>query len=394
MNKYNPLFQKIKLKNHILDNRFVLSPMTLNLATKNGKMTKEEIDYALRRSHSATLQISGGAYFDDFGHLFEYGYSAKDDDDIESLAKLANAMKARGSVAILQLAHAGKWSVASIKEHGYVYGPSYEHLHTPIEHDVFELSIEQIKQIVTDYGKATIRAIKAGFDGVEISMAQRLLLQTFISKLVNKRTDEYGCQSLENRSRLLLEVITEIQRVIDDYADDNFIFGFRATPEETVGSEIGYTIEEFNSIMDLILNTANISYLAIASWGHDIYLNKVRSSEKYKNQLVNKVVYEHINKRIPIISSGGINTPEKCLEALEYSDLVGLSSVFVVEPEFAQKLKNNKPEEINLKLTTDRLDDLKIPSNTFKNIVRMFDYGETIPDETRQLLTKNSKKQY
>nr|WP_318034071.1 hypothetical protein [Mycoplasmopsis bovis] len=90
--------------------------MTLSLATKDGKVSKEEQDYSARRADCAPLLISGGTYFDEFGQLFEYGYSAKSNDDIESLKKLAIAMKSKGNIAILQLAHAGKFSKARLKK--------------------------------------------------------------------------------------------------------------------------------------------------------------------------------------------------------------------------------------------------------------------------------------
>ncbi|MCE6114890.1 NADH-dependent flavin oxidoreductase [Mycoplasmopsis agalactiae] len=391
MNKYEQLFRPFKLGNYTLKNRFILSPMTLSLATKDGKVTTEEEKYSARRADCAPLLISGGTYFDDFGQLFEYGYSAKSDHDIESLKKLAKAMKSKGNVAILQLAHAGKFSKASLKKYGYLYGPSYEKNHIPVEHEVFELSISQIKQIVKDYASATKRAIAAGFDGIEISMAQRLLIQTFFSSIVNKRNDEYSANSFENRSRLCLEIVKEIRKVIDQYADENFLFGFRATPEETYGAELGYSIIDFIQLIEEIIKKGKINYLAIASWGHDIYLNKVRSENEYKGQLVNKVIYDKFKDILPIISSGGINTPQKCLDALEYSDLVGLSSVFVADPEFVQKIENDQEDKINLNMNFSQLKDLAIPESSFKGIVEMFGFCETIPTESLKTLEENSK---
>ncbi|WFQ92615.1 NADH-dependent flavin oxidoreductase [Mycoplasma feriruminatoris] len=392
MNKYDKLFEPFYLNGFKLENRFVLSPMTLSLATLDGKITDKEADYVKRRAHSAPLQITGGVYFDEFGQLFEYGISAKSDDDIPSLTSLYQAMKTDNNCVILQLAHAGKFSKTSLKKYGYLYGPSYEKNHTPIEHEVLELPIKKIKQIIQDYKDATLRVIKAGFNGVEISMAQRLLMQTFFSQIINKRTDEYSTSTFENRSRFCLEVVKGIREVIDKYAPKDFIFGFRATPEETYGDILGYTIEDFIKLVDKIIEVGKISYLAIASWGHDIYLNKVRSNTKYKNQLVNKVIYDVYKNKLPIISSGGINTPDKCLEALQYSDLIGLSSVFVADPEFVFKIKNNQLDQINLYVKQEQLEDLKIPQSSFQDVVNMFSFCETIPSETIKTFEKNVKK--
>lgn len=65
-----------------------------------------------------------------------------------------------------------------------------------------------------------------------------------------------------------------VQEVIDKEAPDNFILGFRATPEETRGSDLGYTIDEFNQLIDWVMDVSNIQYLAIASWV-DIFI-KIR----------------------------------------------------------------------------------------------------------------------
>ncbi|MDN8891470.1 NADH-dependent flavin oxidoreductase, partial [Staphylococcus aureus] len=76
------------------------------------------------------------------------------------------------------------------------------------------------------------------FDGVEFSIAHRLLIQTFFSSFSNNRTYHYGADSLKNRSRLSLEVMRAVQEVNDKESPDTFILGFRAKPEETRGSDL------------------------------------------------------------------------------------------------------------------------------------------------------------
>src|SRR5699024_9537137 len=98
---------------------------------------------------------------------------------------------------------------------GMLYGPSAMHLNAPFEHSVVPMSKEKINQVITNYADATRRAIKAGFDGVEISIAQRLLIQTFLSTTSNIREDEYGRDSLEYRSCFCNEVMNSVQKIID-----------------------------------------------------------------------------------------------------------------------------------------------------------------------------------
>ncbi|WP_087971600.1 NADH-dependent flavin oxidoreductase [Oceanobacillus rekensis] len=386
--QYSPLFKTIVLPNGIeLNNRFVLSPMITNSSTIEGYVTGEDLAYAERRARSSPLQITGAAYIEEYGQLFEYGFSIDDDRSIEGLKQLAQAMKKDGSKAIIQLTHAGRFSKISLKDFGVVYGPSKMNLKSPVEHTVLSMSKRKIRHVIIQYADATRRAIKAGFDGVEISSAQRLLIQTFLSTYSNQRDDEYGAQNIENRSRFGIEVMEAVQKVIDEEAPDGFIFGFRGTPEETRGNEIGYSVEDFLYFMNRIMEVANIQYLATASWGRNIYKQTIRQG-KFKHKFMNQVVYEHIAGRIPVMATGGINSPEKALEALQFSDMVGMSTPFVTEPDFVIKLKEGREDEINLGLSPEELADLAIPERAFKDIVELMDIGGSLSEVTRYELRK------
>lgn len=384
--QYSPLFQTITLPNGIeLDNRFVLSPMITNSSTSEGYVTQEDLAYAERRASSAPLQITGAAYIEEYGQLFEYGFSIDDDRSIEGLKHLAQTMKKNGSKAIIQLTHAGRFSKITLKDFGVVYGPSKMNLKSPVEHTVLPMTKRKISHVITQYADATRRAIKAGFDGVEISSAQRLLIQTFLSTYSNQRNDEYGAQNLENRARFGIDVMEAVQKVIDEEAPANFILGFRGTPEETRGNEIGYSVEDFLYFMDRIMEVANIQYLATASWGRNIYKQTIRQG-KFKDKFMNQVVYEHISSRIPVMATGGINSPEKAIEAFQYSDMVGMSTPFVTEPDFVIKLKDGRENEINLGFSPEELADLAIPERAFKDIVELMDIGGSLSEEARHEL--------
>lgn len=386
--QYKPLFKTITLPNGIeLENRFVLSPMITNSSTSEGYVTEEDLAYAKRRASSAPLQITGAAYIEPYGQLFEYGFSIDDDRSIEGLKKLAQSMKQDGAKAIIQLTHAGRFSTISLKNFGVLYGPSEMKLKSPVEHTVLPMTKRKIEHVITNYADATRRAIKAGFDGVEISSAQRLLIQTFLSTASNERDDEYGVQTLENRSRFGIGVMKAVQKVINEEAPKNFILGFRGTPEETRGNEVGYSVEDFLYFVDRIMDAANIQYLATASWGKSIYKQKIRQG-KFKDEFMNKIVYDHIAKRIPVMAIGGINSPKKSLEALKFSDMIGASTPFVTEPDFVSKLREGREKEINLGFSHEELADLAIPERAFKDIVELMDFGGSLSNDARAELRK------
>lgn len=386
--QYKPLFKTITLPNGIdIDNRFVLSPMITNSSTSEGYVTEEDLAYTKRRAGSAPLQITGAAYIEPYGQLFEYGFSIDDDRSIVGLKKLAQSMKQDGAKAIIQLTHAGRFSTIALQDFGVLYGPSKMNLNTPVEHTVLPMTKRKIQHVITNYVDATRRAIKAGFDGVEISIAQRLLIQTFLSTSSNERKDEYGSQTLENRSRFGIEVMTSVQKVIAEEAPQDFILGFRGTPEETRGNDIGYSVEDFLYFVDRIIDVAQIQYIATASWGKNIYKQKIRQGA-HKGEFMNKIVYDHVNNRVPVMATGGINSPDKALEALQFSDMVGASTPFVTEPDFVTKLRDGKENEIDLGFSPEEVADLAIPKRAFKDIVELMDFGGSLSDEARAELRK------
>ena len=386
--RYAPLFQPIVLPNGVtLDNRFVLSPMITNASTQEGHVTEADLAYAKRRATSAPLQITGAAYIETYGQLFEYGFSINDDRCIPGLKKLAQAMKKDGAKAIVQLTHAGRFSKIALRDFGVVYGPSEMHLKSPVDHTVLSMSERKINHVITQYKDATRRAIAAGFDGVEISSAQRLLIQTFLSTFSNQREDKYGKNNIDDRIRFGMEVMEAVQQVMEEEAPSDFILGFRGTPEETRGSEIGYSVEDFLYFMNKIMEVASIDYLATASWGKNIYKQTIRQG-KYKGELMNQVIYEKLSNRVPVMATGGINSPDKALEALQYSNMVGASTPFVTEPDFVTKLKEGREAEIDLGFTVEELADLAIPERAFKDIVELMDFGGSLSEEARKELRR------
>src|SRR5690625_5863755 len=98
-----------------------------------------------------------------------------------------------------------------------------------------------------------------------------------------------------------------VQKVIDEEAPKDFILGFRGTPEETRGNEIGYSVEDFLYFVDRIFDVANIQYVATASWGKNIYKQTIRQDNN-KGELINKSVNDHKNKSATVMVTGGVNS--------------------------------------------------------------------------------------
>ena len=122
-----------------------------------------------------------------------------------------------------------------------------------------ELSPKKIKEFIKDYGEATRRAIEAGFDGVEIHGANHYLIQQFFSAYSNRRKDQWG-GSLTKRMNFALEVVDEINNVVENYAEEPFLVGYRISPEEVHGENIGYTVDEAAKLVKEIIKSG-IDYI-------------------------------------------------------------------------------------------------------------------------------------
>jgi 2,4-dienoyl-CoA reductase-like NADH-dependent reductase (Old Yellow Enzyme family) len=143
---------------------------------------------------------------------------------VEPLARIARFVASQGATPAIQLAHAGRkasceapWlggaSLRSEAEGGWqVVAPSpipfYEGDPTPRE-----LDAQGIRETIDAFAAATERAIRAGFQVIELHGAHGYLLHEFLSPLTNKRSDEYG-GSLENRMRLVLQVVERMRQIM------------------------------------------------------------------------------------------------------------------------------------------------------------------------------------
>lgn len=129
------------------------------------------------------------------------------------------------------------------------------------------------------YRDATLRAIKAGFDGVEISIAQRCWFKHFFSFF---SADHYGCRLIKNRARLCLKLCV---RYKNWWSTWQFYFKFeqRQKKPEVV---LGYT-DEFNQLIDWVMDVSNINIVIIAGADIFIQIRRVHQVNISVSQLTN-----------------------------------------------------------------------------------------------------------
>ena len=196
------LLDPLKLRGLTLRNRIVMPPMQTGRATFEGLVTDRLIGFYVRRSTALGLQIVEHAYISSTGKIGPKQLGIYDDTLITGLAKLARSVHLVDTPVVLQITHAG--GVANKKIIGAEpAGPSATGKTRKLEKG-------EMQTIVCEFGMAAERAVKAGFDGVELHGAHGYLLNQFLSPLINKRGDEFG-GSLENRMRFPLLVVERVR---------------------------------------------------------------------------------------------------------------------------------------------------------------------------------------
>jgi NADPH2 dehydrogenase len=203
------LFESIEIRNLTLKNRIVMSPMCMYSA-KDGEVTPWHVThYASRAIGQVGLIILEATAVKPEGRISVNDLGIWSDKQIEGLKKITSAVKASGAAVGIQLAHAGR--KAELPEE--IFAPSAiafdEQSKTPQE-----MSLADIENVIAAFRQAAIRAKQADFDMIEIHAAHGYLINQFLSPLANHRQDKYG-GSLENRYRLLKEVISAVREVWD-----------------------------------------------------------------------------------------------------------------------------------------------------------------------------------
>ncbi|WP_156576495.1 NADH-dependent flavin oxidoreductase [Bacillus luti] len=356
--KYNNLFEAFTFKSGVtLKNKVVMAPMTTWAGNDDYTISDEEVSYYKKRVNGVGLVITGCTHVQANGIGFTNEFAAYDDTFTPSLRKLADAAKSGGAPAILQIFHAGNKALPDFTPGGDVVSASaLETEASPFAPSVLprELSHNEILEVIRDFGETTRRAIEAGFDGVEIHGAHGFLLQNFVSPFFNRREDEWG-GSLENRLRFPLAVVREIQSVIKKYATKPFALGYRFSPDEPQEGALRMkdTYELMNRLIELDVDYVHASLASALT-------SKPVDSEGEKTYM--ELIVEHVNGRVSVMVAGSIVTPADAALALEEGvSLAAIGHALIMNPDWIEKVKNGKEEELKTAIQKSTVSELELP---------------------------------
>lgn len=328
------LFEPLSIKNITLKNRIVVSPMCQYSAKDGFANDWHLVHLGSRAVGGAALIISEAASVSPEARISPGDLGIWKDEHIEMLKRITTFIHEHGSIAGIQLAHAGRkasfnapWNgpkQLSKDEGGWqTVAPSAipfnENDITPIA-----LSTEGIEQVKADFKAATIRAIAAGFKVIELHGAHGYLIHQFLSPLSNQRSDNYG-GSFENRIRFLLELVATVQ---EEWPAENPLF-VRLSATDWV--EGGWTAEE-SVKLSRILKDKGVDLIDVSSGG----LAKEQQIPLFPGYQVQFA--ESIKRETGILTGavGLITEPGQAESILEnqQADIVLLAREFLRDPYF------------------------------------------------------------
>lgn len=338
-----------------LKNRLLMAPITTCTGYFDGTVTSELVEYYRVRAGSIGTIIVECCFIDDLGLAFPGAIGIDNDEKIAGLAKIAAAIKAEGSKAILQIYHGGRMVDPKLIGGRTPVGPSAvaaprDGAATPVA-----LTTEEVAGMVTKFGDGVRRAIQAGFDGVEIHGANTYLIQQFFSPNSNQRDDEWG-GSRDNRAKFPLAVLDITHKMVRQYADDSFIIGYRFSPEEMEVPGI-----RFDDTMYLLekLAARGLDYLHF-SLGASLRPSIVDTQDP--TPLIEKFcsLRSDALAQIPVMGVGGVVNAKDAEEGIDHGyDLIAVGRATIAYPDWTDRIANG--EELELFIDSTQREALNIP---------------------------------
>lgn len=202
-------------------NRFMLAPLTNQQSHADGVLSDEEFRWlTMRAAGGFGITTTCASHVQASGQGFPGQLGSFSDAHLDGLTRLADGIKAHGSIALLQLHHAGMRAPRELT------GEDPVAPYADDETGARALTTGEIEGVITSFVDAARRADRAGFDGVELHGAHGYLLCEFLEPHRNTRDDAYG-GTLENRCRIFVEIIDGVRRA----CRKDFHVALRLSPE-------------------------------------------------------------------------------------------------------------------------------------------------------------------
>jgi len=358
MSKFENLLSPIQIGQVTLKNRIVKAPQSTMMWDPDGMINQRVFDvYEGLAKGGAAMIVMGAIIFTPSRSPLAFG-GVYDDKQIPGLTNLTETVHKYGCRILPQLHHAGP---AEYLPGGGVRQASttFSSEETPLDYrfPTHGVTIEEIEVIKQQYIDAADRAKRAGFDGVECHSAHGYFLLSFLSRIWNHRTDQYGPQNMENRTRLQREIVAGIR----ERCGQDFIIGMRLNGQE-FGHPEAMTPPEAAEAGKLF-EAGGVDYLNVVGYGYGVppmqYVPDYfpypepddfmkEAAKRLKSGLWMKGA-EAVKKvvNIPVVAVGRLNEElgEEYIKQGK-ADMLFLGRQLWADPELPNKVLEGRPEDI------------------------------------------------
>ena len=349
--KYAPLFQTYTLNNGVtIKNRLVVAPMTHFGSQADGLISDQERTFLSNRAGDMGLFITAATLVQKDGKAFHGQPEATGEHCLDSLKETAQILQQQGAKAILQIHHGGSKAIDDLLD-----GLDKISASASEEEGAREASAAEVEELIASFAQAADLALRAGFDGVEIHGANGYLIQQFYSAQSNRRNDQWG-GSLENRMRFPLAVVDAVVAVREKHQRDDFIIGYRFSPEEP--GDDGLTMTETGALIDALVQKP-LQYLHVSLWEFDKKIRRGGDTAQTRMQFI----HERINGKLPLIGVGNLFTADQILAAYEtgWAEFIALGKTVMINPHIATQIREGREAEIETQLDPTRADHYGLP---------------------------------
>ncbi|MGY5878968.1 MAG: FAD-dependent oxidoreductase [Candidatus Thorarchaeota archaeon] len=325
------LLESVSIGNMKLDNRLVMLATHLGYCGEDGIVTDKLVKfYEERAQHQPGLIVVGGCYTEHLGMSGPTMIGISRDEHIEGLKQLTDGIHSFNVPVAAQLYHAGRYAHSLVLGQQAVSASATKCRLT--RETSRELSIEEIQETIANFGVSANRAKKAGFDAVEIIGSAGYIINQFLAKATNRRTDEYG-GDLEARSRFVLELVAEVRNAVGS----KFPILYRMSGEDFVPD--GLTLADNQKLAPKLV-AAGVDCLDVTGGWHEtrvpqITMDVPRGHYAYLAEGIAEVV------DVPVVACNRINSVTVAEHILKRgkAQLIGMSRGFLADPELPQKAR-------------------------------------------------------
>lgn len=357
MKKYEHIFKPLTIKGVEFKNRIEVAPMVPCMATPEGWVTKELIEFYRPFAKGGAGIVTVGDSAINWEHAMDHeGQLNLGDDNVKmGLDDLADEIQRYGAVISVELNHGGRFAnsmnlaAKGLKPVSSTPKPAeidefFSKLQGKAPGEVEEMSIPLINKTIQDYADAAGRCKDSGFKMVMIHGAHGMLPSQFLSPYVNRRVDRYG-GSFENRTRFCIELLDAVRKRVGQ----NFIIEYRISADELV--EGGMKLDEVIQFVHLIKDKIDILHVSVGMLPNPFTIQNM-IQPLYMPYMLNVHYAEAIKKefgdQLYVATVGSVMTLENAEEILSRGlvDFVAMARPFVADPEFMRKAALGKSEDI------------------------------------------------